>query len=61
MSYRKELIDLILELQEKARRIDFATEVDASEKHRKLMRKADIISFIVNHPDEAVENIKRGD
>ena len=61
MSYKQELIDLMLELENKARQIDFANEVDASEKHRKLMRQADIISFIISQPDQAVENIKRGD
>ena len=61
MSYRQELIDLMLELQDKARQIDFAREVDASEKHLKLTRQAEIISFLVNFPDQAVESIKRGD
>ena len=61
MSYRQELIDLMLELERQARAIDFATEVDASEKHRKLMRQAEIISFVVNQPDQALENIKRGE
>ena len=61
MSYRQELIDLMLELQRQANAVDFATEVNASEKHTKLFRQAEIISFIVNQPDEAIEIIKRGD
>ena len=61
MSYRQELIDLMLELENKARQIDFATEVNASEKHLKLTRQAEIIGFIINHPDQAIENIKRGE
>lgn len=61
MNYKQELIDLMLELQEQARKIDFANEVDASAKHLKLTRQAEIISFIVNQPDQAIKNIKRGD
>lgn len=47
MSYRKEMQELILEMQNNSRK------AKTEETREKWRRRAEVLDFIINHPDEA--------
>lgn len=48
MSYRQELQELVNELRQKASNTD---DMDAREK---LLRQAEVLDFLINHPQDAI-------
>jgi hypothetical protein len=59
MSYRKEMAELVLELHNQAdkiqaNKIDFANDLDSA-KIEKLRRQAEVLEFIINHPEQIGE------
>jgi hypothetical protein len=49
--YKDELRQLVLELQALANGVDFANDPDANAKHEHWRRQAEVLNFIIDHPE----------
>lgn len=49
--YKKEMMELVVDLMEMANQANFADDPDASAKFERRRRQAETLEFVINHPE----------